>query len=184
MVGAGKRQYFLCSPTWPVSGPFVGPQLSPKKFMRVLFCVLSQEMRDINFFSGAPSQGFGWGATSLCWKCWCAFSVPYWSEVISDRGPSGNKISKITLDLVGPIRSRARSELFDRTFPIAANRETRTSIASVMQSGIFDRTSKVFTCRLSQFDCSCAPHLKFSRNSFMPVLHLGTMLFWSRIGSQ
>ena len=34
--------------------------------------------------------------------------------------------SMCLLTLVGPIRSRARSEFFDRTFPIIANREIRT----------------------------------------------------------
>ena len=37
----------------PFGTPLFDPKITPKKFMWVPFCALSQEMRHINFFLGA-----------------------------------------------------------------------------------------------------------------------------------
>ena len=62
------------------NGPF-GTPLSPQKIPRKslcgsLFCVLSQELRQINISSGGPKSGVLGGGQKACWKSWCAFSVP------------------------------------------------------------------------------------------------------------
>ena len=46
----------------PFGTPFLTPQKTPKKFMLMcLLCVLSQEVRHINFFLGAQNGGLGGG---------------------------------------------------------------------------------------------------------------------------
>ena len=66
---------------WPkmahLGTPVLIPKSPRKSLCGSLFCVLSQEMRHINFFLGAKVGGFGWGPKSLCRKSLCAFSVPY-----------------------------------------------------------------------------------------------------------
>ena len=62
--------------------PFLTPKIPPKKvYVRPLFCVLSQEMRCINFFWGSRMWCFGLGAKKFMLNkfvcvCVCVFSVP------------------------------------------------------------------------------------------------------------
>ena len=62
--GQRKKQtnQTFCGPKWPVWGPVFGPKIPTKKFMRVPFCVLSQETRHINFFLGSQNGVFWVGA--------------------------------------------------------------------------------------------------------------------------
>ena len=58
-------------------GPlFVAPKVPLKKFMRALFCVLSMEMRYINFFLGAQNGAFGVGQNVYVERVYVLFLSP------------------------------------------------------------------------------------------------------------
>ena len=52
--------------------PFLTPKISPKMFMWLPFCVLSQEMRHTTFFSGGPK----WGVLGGGQKVYVLFPSP------------------------------------------------------------------------------------------------------------
>ena len=66
---------------WPKMarlGPrFRPPKSSRKSLCRSLFCVLSQEMRHINIFSGGPEWGFWVGAKKFMLKKLMGFFCPF-----------------------------------------------------------------------------------------------------------
>ena len=73
-----KNELTFLWPKWPVWDPLFDPKNPPKKFMWVPFCVLSQEMRHINFLSGGPKWGgLGGGQKVYVEKVYVLFSVPY-----------------------------------------------------------------------------------------------------------
>ena len=82
LVGPIKAQHLkaplLYREKCPFGTPIFTPEIPPKMLMRVpLFCVLSQEMRHINFFSGGPEWGvLGGDQKVYVEKFMCFFSVP------------------------------------------------------------------------------------------------------------
>ena len=56
----------FCSPKWRVLDPLFDPKLPLKKCLcGSPFCVLSQEVRHINFFLGAQKGAFGGGGRKV-----------------------------------------------------------------------------------------------------------------------
>ena len=78
---ANNKLNFFVAENGPSGTPYLYPKTvilkSPRKSLcGSLFCVLSREMRHIILFLGTQIGCFGWGPKSLCWKSFCAFSVP------------------------------------------------------------------------------------------------------------
>ena len=97
-VALSQDFHVLLQDPRPFGTPF-RPQNSPEKSLcGSLFCVLSQEMRHINFFSGGPQWGIlGGGQKVYVEKSLCAVSVPYklreaqrimdWATFLNSDGP-------------------------------------------------------------------------------------------------
>ena len=61
----------------PFGTPFGTPNFPRKSLCGSPFCVLSQEMRHINFFLGVQTGAFRVRGKKFMLKSLCAFSVPY-----------------------------------------------------------------------------------------------------------
>ena len=80
---------------WPKMArwdPVLDPQNPPKKFMFIcLFCVLSQEMRHINFFLGVQNREFWVGDKKFMLKKFMCFSRPLKNKSNSRTGGTVSK---------------------------------------------------------------------------------------------
>ena len=74
-IRAGKNNKLnFCSPKWPVWDPLFDPKFPPEKvYVDPFFCVLSQEMRHINFFLGPKWGVLGGGQKVYVEKVYVLF---------------------------------------------------------------------------------------------------------------
>ena len=92
-LGAGKNKLnFLWSKT-AVWDPLFDPPNPQNSLCGSLFCVLSQEMRHINFFLGVQNGVFWVGAKKFMLENFMCFSVPIFLSTINfftvfTRGPA------------------------------------------------------------------------------------------------
>ena len=82
-----KMKQTFCGPKWAVWDPHFEPRIVPKSFCGSLFCILSQEMRHINFFVlGGQNGGF-----------WCGQKVYHPGRNYYKRVPRNNYFCKNVL---------------------------------------------------------------------------------------